>query len=194
MIPLLLLSGRGLLLRLLTVSASAGLCLLCSPADSPPLSLLSCPDCPGFQHWEPVPSWRVPSPPLAPRAFQAHPVCSSGASVSSVGERRSHTGDPSAAGGVTTHLFAQDASISWEAGPRRSLSSGPGVLTAVGCRCLWACPWTKSGGARVCGHTLVCTLTFTSALHWCLHLQHNRFTLASLPVTCAQVRGLLLLQ
>lgn len=46
----------------------------------------------------------------------------------------------------------------------------------------------------MCGHTLVRTLTFISALHWCLHLQHNRFTLASLPLTCAQVHGLLLLQ
>ena len=43
----------------------------------------------------------------------------------------------------------------------------------------------------MCGHTLVRTLTFISALHWCLHLQHNRFTL---PLTCAQVHGLLLLQ
>ena len=40
---LLLLSGRGLLLRLSTVSAGVDLRLLCSPADSPPLSLLCCP-------------------------------------------------------------------------------------------------------------------------------------------------------
>lgn len=70
----------------LTVSVSADSRLFSSPAASPP-SLLCCPGCPGFQHWEPVPSWRVPSPPLAPQAFQAHPVCSPVASVPSVGER-----------------------------------------------------------------------------------------------------------
>ena len=39
---------------------------------------------------------------------------------------------PAGAGaGVTTHLFAQDASISWEAGPRWSLSSECSLLWGV---------------------------------------------------------------
>lgn len=69
--------------------------------------------CPGFQHREPVPSWRVPSPPLAPQAFQAHPVCSPGASVPSVGKRHLHTRGLSAGEGGRLPV-CPGCSISWE--------------------------------------------------------------------------------
>lgn len=139
-----------------------------------------------------MPSWRVPSPPLAPQAFPAHPACSPGASVPSVGERHLHTRGL-VPGRAAARLSAQAAA---PPGSRSRPAAPLGARHAHCCGALLPLGLSLDRLSRctcVCCHTLVCTLTFMSTLHWCLRLQRNRFSLASLPLTCAHVLGLLLL-